>query len=332
MTTPGRQDSTGGFDHCALVVEADDDIQQLLLPHLRRRLAADQTVLMVVSTGTEAAVRDRLGPAAHALQWAPLSAFYQRTGFTYSRFLSYLQERNTHREVVHIVAEPDVATDPRSPVDRAAAYLSYEAMASEIKARFPGSITCIWHRRRHPASLIDDVRKVHRRELTARGSVDNPGYVTPGDYLREHAYATMTPVPAATDIDLLVHHPGQVADCRAAVARWATAQHFLTAAVRQVVTATSEVVVNGIRHGRPPVRMRAWHQDSVLIVHVEDRGGRPIPVRAGYKPPLTPADSAGLWIARQLADVLLTHTSSGRTSVRMYFPYAVTHRNLRVPT
>ena len=68
-----------------------------------------------------------------------------------------------------------------------------------------------------------------------------------------------------------------------------------------------------------------------LVVDVEDRGGRPIPDESGYRPPVTHADSAGLWVARQLADVLLTDTSVGRTAVRLYFPYAVTHRHLDVP-
>jgi anti-sigma regulatory factor (Ser/Thr protein kinase) len=323
---------SGTFDHRALIVDADDTVDRVLLPYLRRKITSDEAVLMVVGADTEATVRDRLGPDAHALQWAPMNAFYQRTGFTYSRFLRYLRERQSRQEVVHIVAEPDVVTDPDSPVDRADAYLGYEAMANEVYTCYRCSITCVWHGGRQSPSVIDAVRKVHQRELSAQGVVDNPGYVAPGDFLGERAHAPMTAVPPVTDVDLTVWHVEEMAACRAAVARWATSQHFVPTAVRQVVTATSEVVTNGLRHGRPPVRTRAWSQDATLIVHVDDHGGRCIPDHAGYRPPVSPADPAGLWVARQLADVLTTRTDGGRTVVRMYFPYAVTHRNLRVPT
>jgi hypothetical protein len=44
-------------------------------------------------------------------------------------------------------------------------------------------------------------------------------------------------------------------------------------------------------------------------------------------PPETrPTAGYGLWLARQLADVLTTHTDSGVTSVRLYFPHDLTHR------
>ena len=331
MTSSMDHGGGAAFDHRALVVDADDAIHRLLVPELRRKIAARQTVLMVVGTDTEAIVRDRLGPDAHTLQWAPLDAFYQRTGFTYSRFQRYLQDRHSRQEVVHIVAEPDVVTDPQSPVDRAAAYMSYEAMANEVYNCFRCSITCIWHSARQTPRIIDKVRKVHRCELGAQGVVENPRYVPPGDYLRERVPAALTAVPPVSDVDITVWHAEDVAACRAAVARWATAQHFVPTAVRQVVAATSEVVINGLRHGRPPVHVRAWSRDGTLIVNVEDHGGRPIPVQAGYRPPASPADSTGLWVARQLADVLITHADRGVTTVRMYFPYAVTHRGLRVP-
>ena len=326
------QDHGRGFDHRALVVDADDTIPRLLLPHLHRKINSRQAVLMVVGTDTEALIRDRLGSDAHALQWAPMNAFYQRTGFTYSRFLRYLRDRHSRQEVVHIVAEPDVVADTPSPVDRAAAYLGYEAMANEVYTCYHCSITCIWHSHRHAPSVIDDVRRVHQRELSSRGLVDNPGYTAPEDFLDRRAPVATAAVPPVTDVDLTVWTIEEVASCRAAVARWATQHHFVPTAVRQVVAAVSEVVANGLRHGRPPVRVRAWSEDATLIVHVEDRGGRVIPAQAGYRPPVSPADPTGLWIARQLADVLTTHTSEDRTAVRLYFPYAVTHRNLRIPT
>lgn len=41
----------------------------------------------------------------------------------------------------------------------------------------------------------------------------------------------------------------------------------------------------------------------------------------------TSPSQRGLWLARQLADVVQARTADGVTSVRLYFPYRLTHRN-----
>lgn len=320
-----------GLDHYALVVDDDDTVARVLVPQLRQRIAAHDAVLMVVGAPTGAVVRDALGADADRLMWAPTDRFYQRLGFTYARFLHYLREQRARQRTVHLVTEPDLGTAPETPVDRAAAYLGYEAMANTVFGGYGCPITCIWHGRGHTATVIDEIRKVHPREWTAGGAVDSSAFVPPGDYLTGQVQPPMTPTPAATALDIAVDSPEGLAAVRAAVARWVRREHFVPAAIKQIVAAVSEVVANGLRHGRPPVRLRGWNQDATLVVHVDDDGGVPIPATAGYHPPAGPGDPAGLWVARQLADILLTRTDQGRTAVRMYFPYAVTHRHLEVP-
>ncbi|GAA4950069.1 anti-sigma factor RsbA family regulatory protein [Actinoplanes utahensis] len=331
MTGAVNHRDRGRFRHGVLLVDDDDTIERRLVPALRRDITAGQAVLMVVGAATAEIVRDRLGPDADALQWAPADGFYQRLGFTYRTFDHYLRRQHARRQPIHVVAEPDLISDARAPVDRTAAYLNYEAMTNHRYAGYGSPITCIWHRRHHRASIIDDVRSVHSHELTAGGGYDNPGYVTPGAYLTAHAQTRLSPAPPITDLSLTLADLAELAGCRAVVADWAARHHFVPAAVRQVVLATSEVVTNGLHHGHPPVRVNGWHQDDTLIVHIEDHGGRPIAADAGYRPPAAPTGPAGLWTARQLADVLLTHTHGGRTTVRMYFPHAVTHHTLDIP-
>jgi anti-sigma regulatory factor (Ser/Thr protein kinase) len=331
MTSSANHRRGGRLDHYALIVDDDDTIGRVLVPQLRRRIAANEDVLMVVGAQTIDVVRERLGPDADTLMWAPADRFYQRLGFTYARFLRYLRDQHSQQRVVHLITEPDLVTVPESPVDRAAAYLGYEAVANGIFSSYGCPITCIWHCDQRTTAMIEEVRRVHPREWTAQGAVDNPEFAGLGENPVPPAQPPMTPAPAVTDIDVTVVSAHELAACRAAVARWAELNHFLPDAIRQVVAAVSEVVANGVRHGRPPVRLRGWNEDATLIVHVDDHGGVPIPAEAGYRPPTTPVHSAGLWIARQLADVLLTRSEKGLTSVRMYFPYAVTHRDLDIP-
>ena len=133
------------LDHHALIVDDDDVVGRVLVPHLRRKITARDSVLMVVGAQTAAVIRDRLGGDAGALDWAPTDRFYQRLGFTYARFLRYLREQHARRRRVHIIAEPDLVTDADGPVDRAAAYLGYESVVNDVFAGFGCPITCIWH-------------------------------------------------------------------------------------------------------------------------------------------------------------------------------------------
>jgi hypothetical protein len=56
-------------------------------------------------------------------------------------------------------------------------------------------------------------------------------------------------------------------------------------------------------------------------VHVHDRGLAPIPATAGYHRPNSELDRGdGLWVARQLADVVTTHTDRGGTTITLDFP------------
>lgn len=316
------------FTHAALIIDSDQTLHRLLVPLLRAQVAVGQPVLMVVSPHTEWVLRARLQDDAQALEWGAPGAFYQRLGLTFEGFRRYLQRRHAQGRSVHVVAEPDVPTELDCPVDRVAAYLSYEALCNEAYAAFGCPVTCIWDSRQHPMLVIEGVRSIHDHEITEHGQRANPSYVAVTDYLAARAQVAMPPVSGALDIEFSVCAPDEMACCRSAVRQWATSHGFSAAASSEITAATHEVLTNGLRHGRAPVRLRAWHHHKTLIVQVDDPGGLPIPPDAGYRPPGHPAHGAGLWIARQLADVLLTHTSSGRTTVRMYFPYDITHWDL----
>jgi hypothetical protein len=68
--------------------------------------------------------------------------------------------------------------------------------------------------------------------------------------------------------------------------------------------------------------VRAWTADQRARVQVHDRGLTPIPATAGYHRPPQEANRDGLWIARQLADVVTTHTDRGGTTITLDFPLA----------
>jgi anti-sigma regulatory factor (Ser/Thr protein kinase) len=142
----------------------------------------------------------------------------------------------------------------------------------------------------------------------------------------------MPPPPESVDVEVQLSNLDDVEAARSAVWAWSLEHGFSEQAAYDVIIATSEVVTNGLVHGSPPVRLRGWRHGDTLVVQVDDAGGRPIPSAAGYRRPDDPAPRGrGLWLARQLAAVVATHTTTGRTSVRLFFPRAVTHGSSTSP-
>lgn len=318
------------FSHAALIVDSDDAVRDRLLPALRRSLDDRTPVLMVVSPHTESLVHAGLGERAAALEWADLGAFYQRLGFAFEAFRRYLAGQHAAGRRVHVVAEPDIASgiDPDNPTDRTAAYLSYEAMCNEAYAGFGCSVTCLWDSRRHPTLVIENVRSLHGHEITETGRELNDGHVPAADYLAGRNDVPLPPPPAATELDLLLSELTDLTGLRTLTGAWAAKHAFAAPAAGDVVIAVTEVATNGLTHGRPPVRVRAWRHADTLVFQIDDAGGRPIPPMAGYLAPAARGNSGrGLWLARQLADVLIAHSAAGLTSIRLHFPHEVTHRN-----
>jgi anti-sigma regulatory factor (Ser/Thr protein kinase) len=67
--------------------------------------------------------------------------------------------------------------------------------------------------------------------------------------------------------------------------------------------------------------VRAWIADGLVRVHVHDRGSRTIPATAGYQRPSPQLDRGyGLWIIRQLADVVTTYSDGRGTTIALDFP------------
>lgn len=319
-----------GFRHAALIVDSDETLRHRLMPALRESLDREAPVLMVVGAGTERLVRAELGASGDRLEWRDTSAYSQRLGFTFEAFRTYLAAQHAAGRRVHVVAEPDLSAGVSRdiPFDRAAAYMSFEAMCTSAYAGFGCPITCIYDSRQQPDSIIENVRTVHDHEITAVGDVVSDRHVPPAEFLAARNDVPLSAPPRLTDLDLPVSRAADLGDLARAVASWAGSREFSDLAIDDVVIAVVEIATNGLVHGVPPVRVRAWWRGGTLVAQVDDAGGRPLPALAGYVAPgANPAAGRGLWLARQLADVVSVHTEAGTTSVRLHFPHEVTHRN-----
>jgi anti-sigma regulatory factor (Ser/Thr protein kinase) len=311
-----------------VIVDSGQAVRNILVPAVHRALLACDGVFLAVGDGTARLLRAGLGAAAGELEWGQTSGLYhQRLGFAYEGFRRVLAAAHAAGRRIHVFAEPQLASDAADAgsAGRAAAYLAYEAICNETYADYGCPVTCVWDARHQSTLMIENVRAVHTHEFRETGWAPSPVFVHPERYLAGRNQVPL-PLPAEVGWRITLSSMDDLPVIRAGVMDWAGRQGFTPLAAADVLLAVNEIATNGLVHGRPPVQVYGWRQQDTLTVQVSDRGGIPLPASAGYRPP-DRTNHHGLWMARQLADVLQTHTVDSVTSVRLSFPHQLTHRD-----
>lgn len=162
----------------------------------------------------------------------------------------------------------------------------------------------------HPQLLGPDGDRVRSAHFTA-----------PDVFLRAYP-GPLSPVPAAVSLDRWVTAVAAVSRARRDAVASGTAMGLPTADAEDFELAAAEVLSNAVRHGERPCRMRLWATGSHVVIRVDDQGpGDDLPTK-GFRPP-DPArgrlGGMGMWMIRQLADVVHVHTGPEGTAVEVQF-------------
>jgi anti-sigma regulatory factor (Ser/Thr protein kinase) len=301
--------------HALLRYDSPERLCARALPYVREGLVRGEAVMAVVSAEVERVLRSALGDDAAGVAWQAEDVSYGRLGVMFEGFRRFLGEQRAAGVPLRLLTQNDAL----STEERMAAHLRFEAMANEVYRRYGYRWACLYDTRAHSTMLLRQASQVHPRLLEPGGrEIPNADYLEPSAYLARSG--PPPPPPAAVQLDLPVTDPDQLVVVRRLLRRWADL-HGMGDHAGDVVSAVGEAVTNGLQHGTPPVRVRAWTADRLARVHVHDRGLAPIPATAGYHRPPPELDRGyGLWVARQLADVITTHTDRGGTTITLDFP------------
>ena len=192
-------------------------------------------------------------------------------------------------------------------------WLRFEAVCNHALASLPLWSVCAYNTPDLPQSLVDIALATHPWLRTANGNIaPNPDYVAPGRLLNGAAALLPTPAGAAATLDLA--HAGDLGELRGWLRARLEDVDTTAEGAETVVLAVNEVAGNGVRHGRPPVRVNLWVTPAHILCDVTDRGPGFTDPLAGYTPPdpLRIAEhGAGLWMTRRLCDEVTT--ARGRT-------------------
>lgn len=204
--------------------------------------------------------------------------------------------------------------DPERGLD-VPAWVEADTAMNIAFASMPVTMTCFYRDLLDPV-LATAARHNHPRLLDHDGSVrDNPDHREPAEVLAAY------PVPAAPELGPadreLTFTPWQLTELRAAVVESARAAGVGAQRAEDFVLAVNEVAGNAVEHGYGTGLLQLWLHAEMLICEVHDAGvlGEPLP---GLRPP-HPAEARGrgMWIARQLCDLLHVWVDQHGTHVRL---------------
>jgi anti-sigma regulatory factor (Ser/Thr protein kinase) len=132
------------------------------------------------------------------------------------------------------------------------------------------------------------------------------------------------PLPAPTNDAVYHTYRSDLSQVRALVLRQARQAGLMEGRANDLVLAVSEVAANTLRHTRSPGTLAIWHDQDEIVCVIHDAGTITDPSVGRRKPPPGASGGHGLWLVRQVCDLVeLTSDASG-TTVRM-------HMTLRQP-
>ncbi|GIJ76128.1 Anti-sigma regulatory factor (Ser/Thr protein kinase) [Micromonospora phaseoli] len=290
----GRAAGRTGYLHEAVCYGSDEELLAVAVPFLVGGVEAGEPTFVALGERTGGLVRSAL-PAETKVEFLTGGDVYGRPTAAIRMYRQLLADLVADgATAIRIIGEvPTAGLGPTWDW-----WARYEAAINHAYDDWPLWSMCAYDTRTVRSSVLADVAATHPCFATADGGqLPSAGYVAPETFLRRERPVLPDPIQAAPPLV-------ELADPTAAQARAAVhgaGQGRLPGdELDDFVVAISEVVTNGLRHGRPPVRFRLWAGADRLVATVSDGGTGPDDPYAGLLPCGDGAPGGlGLWITHQ---------------------------------
>jgi anti-sigma regulatory factor (Ser/Thr protein kinase) len=301
------------LEHAAAFHTGPTDLLAQLLPIVERARAEGEPVALAVRPQTERALRTALGSVAGVVNLGTPSGADAGSGQTLAAYWAReLRELVGDGRPVTVVVEHDTALDG---VD-GRFWTELDAAVNIALADLPVHMTCFFPELPLHLEVVDGARRNHRHLLLDGRLQANPEHRPPRDVLGER------PAPAPLllgppDLDL-IFSAWQLHEVRAAVEETLLAAGFGVTRTEDVVLAVNEVATNAVEHGAAEARLMVWSTPGGLTCEIHDVGRLVDPLPGLQAPHPSDARGRGVWIARQLCDVLHVWADGEGTHVRLH--------------
>jgi anti-sigma regulatory factor (Ser/Thr protein kinase) len=126
------------------------------------------------------------------------------------------------------------------------------------------------------------------------------------------------PLPSPTNDAMYHTYRSDLSQVRALVLQQARAAGLTEGRANDLVLAVSEVAANTLRHTRSSGTLAIWHDADEVVCEIHDEGTITDPLTGSRKPPPDASGGHGLWLVRQVCDLVELTSDGNGTTVRMH--------------
>ncbi|GII92714.1 sensor histidine kinase [Sinosporangium siamense] len=309
---PDRDARAGeAFAHIAVPYASEDESLRVLLPAVQKAISAGHRVLL--STGP--LIRDllaaALGPDISRVDHRPADSWYLHPYRTLTATHDYSLGHHGHTLLIGEPIWP--GRDERETRE----WIRYESVVNALFSGAQVTAMCLFDRRSTPFHVLAQVARTHPSYLTGQSVRHSTAYVPP-DQLRLHGDETPLTEPPSPSVSA-EFTPGDLGRLRQTVTDYALRAGMPRDQVVSLVLSVSEIAANSVKHGAGHGVLAMWTTGQELVCEIADPGGAinaPLP---GYLPPEPESDRGyGLWISRQLCDLVEIREQNGSLHVRLH--------------
>lgn len=303
--------ASGSFAHIA-AYGSDQTYVDLVLPLIEEFLRKGHDTLLVAGQRKLDLLAEALGEDALRVDKRLSSTWYTHPARTLTAYHEYA-EPWAGRQVL-LVGEPTwTGRDERDVRE----WLRYEAAVNMAFAEAPITVLCLYDRAVTPPEVLGQVPRTHPWQLDEHGLRPSPRYVPP-DHFSLNGDELPFPRPPGHAAVVEFTSCG-LTRLRQVVLEVAERAGLDRDTATSLVLSASEIAANAVEHGAGRGTLTIWVTDGELICEIADPAGRldvPLP---GYLPPRPQSPRGyGLWISRQLCDLVETRTADGVLRIRLH--------------
>jgi anti-sigma regulatory factor (Ser/Thr protein kinase) len=300
------------YVHEAVFYDTTQQLLDVTTPLLRQALDQGDDVALVCTDANNEALAAALGDDDRILV-LPRAGIYRKAVTALTCFRDLVRERAAapgHR--LCILGEVDFGVDDHA-LDE---WRRYEALLDHALSPFALWSLCGYDTQVLPDQVLATAELTHPYLRRDGMQAANPAHVDPAEMLRltDSDDALVPEIEPALTIERVL----DLSELHQELETLLRAEGVSQERVEDIVIAVHEAATNGLRHGEPPVTVRAWPARGRVVCTVTDRG-------AGFDDPFAgylrgageelPEGRFGLWLTRQLCrDVVMSRTPEGFTA------------------
>jgi anti-sigma regulatory factor (Ser/Thr protein kinase) len=300
------------FDHRALLYSSADEFLDAVVPFVRAGVRAGDRVLAVSTGENVRALAGALG-AAGRIDSRDSHEWYATPGRTLRAYKRYVDRHNGSGRGVTIVGEPVWAGRSAAAVRE---WARYESLINVAFAGAATRILCPYDARVVPEPIMEHAECSHPTLAAGIGSRPSGRFLEPAAFFEQLDRQPLEPADAtiaALDVT------GDLTRVRRFVRRNVERAGLRGDRVADLALAVHELATNALRHGSTPVELRMWTAPAGVVAEVADGGAGLDDRFAGHLEPGPAAvGGRGLWMARQLCDVVEVRSTDAGTVVRVH--------------